>query len=70
VSNLKVRLTDHAVEKLRVLQAHGAKVTKRKVEEVVLHPERTVRALGGRQIAERASTKSTCSGSSLSSREG
>ena len=53
ILGLKVRFTDHANEKLRILQAHGVKLTREIVEEAVLGPERVVTGLGGRQIAER-----------------
>jgi len=51
---LEVRFTYHATEKLRILRVHGVRVTRKSVEEAVLHPERIVTALGGRQIAERS----------------
>jgi len=54
---LEVLFTEHATEKLRILRAHGVKVTRKSVEEAVLEPERTVTALGGRQIAERSLDK-------------
>jgi hypothetical protein len=51
---LEVRFTDHATEKLRILRAHGVKVTREVVEEAVLEPERVLIGLGGREIAERS----------------
>jgi hypothetical protein len=51
---LKVRFTDHANEKIRILQSHKVIVTRKSVEEAVLDPERIVTALRGRQIAERS----------------
>jgi hypothetical protein len=53
-SYLDLRFTDHATEKLRVLRAHGVKITRKVVEEAVLEPERIVTGLGGRQVPERS----------------
>lgn len=50
---LRIKLTGHAVQKLRVLRRHGVNVTKQVVEYTLNHPERIVEGLGGRQIAER-----------------
>lgn len=51
---MKIKFTSHANQKLRILDAHGVKVTRRSVEEALLYPERVVLGLGGRQIAERS----------------
>ena len=54
---LRIRLTDHADQKLRVLRRHGVRVTRRLVEEALLRPDRITQGLGGRQIAERGLDK-------------
>ncbi len=53
ISFLKIRLTDHATQKLRVLRRHGVRVTRNLVEEALTRPDRIDEGLGGRQIAER-----------------
>jgi hypothetical protein len=50
---LEVRLTRHAVEKLRLLSKHGLKIRRELVEQSVLEPERVIEGLGGRSIAEK-----------------
>lgn len=50
---MRIRLTDHANQKLRVLRRHGVKVTRSSIEEALTRPDRMIQGLGGRQIAER-----------------
>jgi len=50
---LKIRFSRHAVEKLGLLNSHGVKVRRKLVELALAEPERVVRGLGGRSIAEK-----------------
>ena len=51
---MKAKFTKHAKEKIGMLRRHGVKVTIELAKNAVLHPEKIVSGLGGRQIAERS----------------
>ncbi len=50
---MAIEFSEHAVQKLKILRSHGVEVTKKLIENTVSKPDRVVRGVGGRLIAER-----------------
>lgn len=48
-----VKVSDHAMFKLKILQEHGVSVDLDLVKETVYHPDRRLPGYGGRKIAHR-----------------
>lgn len=48
-----IRFTDHAVLKIRMLQAHGVNVNMELVQEVLTRPIQIVQGYGGRKVAQK-----------------
>ena len=51
---MAVELSEHAVQKLKILRRHRVRVSRKLVEDAVSKPDRVVPGAGGRQIAERS----------------
>ncbi|MBI2304341.1 MAG: DUF4258 domain-containing protein [Chloroflexi bacterium] len=49
-----IRFSEHAILKIKVLEAHGLKVRQEFVQEVVSQPDKVMEGYQGRQIAQKA----------------
>ena len=50
---MKIAYTSHAELKFKILEKHGAKVTKKQIEDTVLRPDKVTKGRKGRLIVQR-----------------
>ena len=50
---MKIELSDHAKEKMKILRSHGIKISEDQIKEVVMHPQNILSAWEGRFIAQK-----------------